>query len=72
MISAIYRIIISFSRRQKLREEKIENQTPGTHQNVCPFCQCGRLFPGREVAVNDDDNRSVDEDADSEMGSNEN
>jgi uncharacterized protein (DUF983 family) len=46
----------------------------GIHQN-CPFCQCGRFFPRREVLVNDDDNRSLDEvddkdsDADSEMAS---
>lgn len=49
----------------------------GIHGNVCPFCQCGRLFSRREALVNDDDNRSVldeggddleDSDADSEMG----
>jgi hypothetical protein len=48
---------------------------PGIH-NVCPFCQCGRSFPGRETLVNDNDNGSVDEDdnkdADSETGNLEN
>ena len=46
----------------------------GIHQNVCPYCQCGQLYPGREAMA---DNRSVlDEvdditEADSEMGSSE-
>jgi hypothetical protein len=65
-------ITISFRRRQKLREDKLEHQISGIHLNVCPSCQCGRLFPGREALVNDDD-RSVDEgddaDVDSEMAS---
>jgi len=67
---------ISFRRRQKLREEKPAKQMPGVHQNICPFCQCGWLFPGREALVNDDDNGSVDmdddRDTDSERGNLEN
>jgi hypothetical protein len=79
MISAMYHSTshyISFSRRQKLGEEKVEKQILGIHQSICPFCQCGR-----EALVTNDDNSSVnrsqsdegdDKDADSEMGSLEN
>ena len=50
------------------------SENSGIHQNVCPFCQCRRLFAGRD-ALDNDDNRSLDEgdeDADWEMGSLEN
>lgn len=46
----------------------------GIHQNVCPHCQCRQSFPGvtvHESLVDDNDNGSVD-DAESEMGINEN
>lgn len=39
---------------------------PGIHQDVCPFCQCGRLYPRNEPLVVDE---ADDEDPDSEMGS---